>query len=148
MENYRQPIFENSGLDETGKYYLLETVRWTKFLAILSMIFLGILVLFGLMMIMGSAFMARYNAVTGVPGFVVGFIYLIACGLYFYPILCLFKFSSNIKNGIAANSNDMINEGFRYQKNMYKYIGIFMIIILSFYLLALIFGIFAAMLGR
>jgi hypothetical protein len=48
--------------------------------------------------------------------------------LYFYPIWALFKFSALSKQSIATQNQHLFNEGLRYLKNMFKYMGIVTII--------------------
>jgi hypothetical protein len=142
-------IFEN-GLDERSKAYLLETTRWTKFLSIIGFIITGLMLLGAIaIMTMGSFFSSLLPGYSGLgaasAGIGFGLIYIIIAALYFYPIISLFRFSSNMKQGIQTNNMEMITEAFRHQKNLYKFIGIFTIIIIAFYLIIfLFFGIFAA----
>jgi amino acid permease len=140
MEQNDSNIFEH-GLDETAKAHLLETTRWTKFLAIIGFIFTGLLVVGALLAItMGSMF-SSYPGMGGLGsglGAGIGFIYLILAVIYLYPVYALFKFSSCMKRGINTGSQDMITDAFRYQKNMYRFIGIMMIIVIAIYLLAFI----------
>lgn len=140
MEQNESNIFEH-GLDETAKAHLLETTRWTKFLAIMGFIFTGLLIMVALaVMTMGSLF-SSYPGMEGLGaglGAGIGFIYLIIAVIYLYPAYALFKFSSCMKRGINTGSQDLITDAFRYQKNMYRFIGIMMIIVIAIYLLAFI----------
>jgi hypothetical protein len=140
MEQNDANIFEH-GLDETAKAHLLETTRWTKFLAIMGFIFTGFFIIAALaVMTMGSMFssvpgMGGLGAGMGIG---IGFVYLVVAVIYLYPVYALFKFSSSMKRGINTGSQDLITDAFRYQKNMYRFIGIMMIIGIAIYLLAFI----------
>ena len=118
--------------------YLNETRKWTMFLAILGFVFLGIMVIFSL------SFSAIFSSFSGeqaelpFPGFLIGFIYLILAGVYFFPILYLYKFSSFIKDGILNSSSDQINLAFQNLKSHYKFMGILVIVMLAFYAFALV----------
>lgn len=143
MEQNDTSIFEQ-GLDETAKAHLLETTRWTKFLAIMGFIFTGLFIVIALaVMTMGSMF-SSYPGMEGLGGLGagfgvgLGFVYLIIAVIYLYPVYTLFKFSSSMKRGINTGSQDLITDAFRYQKNMYRFIGIMMIIVIAIYLLAFI----------
>jgi hypothetical protein len=140
MEQSDSNIFEH-GLDETAKAHLLETTRWTKFLAIMGFIFIGLLIMIALaVMTMGSMFSSYPGMGNLGSGFGagLGFIYFIIAAIYLYPIYALFKFSSSMKRGINTGSQDLITDAFRHQKNMYRFIGILMIIVIAIYLLAFI----------
>lgn len=138
MEQHDLNIFENTGFDEVSKAHLLETTRWTKFLAVLGFIFTGLLAIFALAFIfMGASLFASYPSEMSASGLgaTMGFVFLISAALYFYPIYSLLKFSTCMKRGLNTGSRELINEGFRYQKNMYRFIGIMAIIVIALYLL-------------
>ncbi|MFT4062108.1 MAG: hypothetical protein QM642_07100 [Edaphocola sp.] len=137
-------IFEGGGLDELSKAYLLETTRWSKFLAILGIISVGLMI-FGGFIVM--AFGSFATAAAGMPGVGIGMGigFLFVAFMYLYPIYCLFKFSSLTKTGIHTNDMATLAEGLRFQKNMYKFIGIVAIVVLSLYLLIFIFSGIAGM---
>jgi len=139
MENYEKQIFESTGLDDTARYHLLDTVRWTKFLAIIGFVVTGLfLVVALLIMVMGRSLFALSSDYSGGLTAGLGFIYIVAAAIYFYPVYALLKFSSCMKKGILNDDRMLINDAFRYQKLMYKYLGILMIIVLGFYLLVFI----------
>jgi len=139
MENYEKQIFENTGLDDTARYHLLDTVRWTKFLAIIGFVITGLfLVAAILMVVIGKSIFAMSPQYPGGLAAGLGLVYIIAAGIYFYPVYALLRFSGCMKKGILNDDRQLVNDAFRYQKLMYKYIGILMIIILAFYLLVFI----------
>ena len=141
MDNYENRIFENTGLDDTARYHLLETVRWTKFLAIIGFVITGLFLVAALfIVIIGKSILAMTTEYPGGLAAGMGIIYIIAAGIYFYPVYALFKFSACMKKGILNDDRQLINDAFRYQKLMYKYMGILMIIVLGFYLLAFVAG--------
>jgi len=145
MEQHDVHIFESGGLNEMSRAYLLETSRWTKFLAIMGFIATGIMVLAAFfMMAMGSTMGALAGSsasmMGGLMGVGMGMIYILVAAIYIYPVITLYKFSRNMKRGLQTNNNDLVTEAFRNQKNLYKFLGILMIILLAFYLMAFIFA--------
>lgn len=82
-----------------------------------------------------------------VPGFLFGFVYLAIGIVYFFPILYLLRFSTNIQQAISANSTQQILLAFKNLKSHYRYIGIVMIVMLGLYLLMFVFIVFAGMLA-
>jgi hypothetical protein len=126
MEQNNSAIFENIGLDELSKAYLMETTRWTKFLAIMGFLTSALIFLFAILYLYANGnFKTSYNM-----GFSIGsFSYFaIIAGSYIYPAYCLYKFSSLIKRGILADDKNKVTDGLRYQKNLYRYLGILTII--------------------
>ena len=148
MEQQETGFFDTN-LDNIAKAHLLETVRWTKFLAILGFIGTGFLVLAAIsIMFMGNMMNQAIGGMWGTMGAVgMGILYLVFAVVYIIPVISLYKFSTHMKNGINTNNQELINEGFRHQKNMYRFFGIISIIVLALYLLIFIFGGIGAMMG-
>ncbi|MGB8705711.1 MAG: DUF5362 family protein [Gillisia sp.] len=114
---------------------LLETGKWTKFLAILGFIFIGFMLLASVIMgvvtsVMGDAFPSL-----PFPGIFLALIYLVFAVLYFFPILYLFRFSTNIQKAMRANKPQDFNAAIGNLKSHYKFVGILVIIIMVAYLL-------------
>jgi hypothetical protein len=77
--------------------------------------------------------MAPGMAQMGILWMVIFFVLLI--GLYIYPIIMLYKFSTNIKSGLLTNNTSLVETGLRCQKNMFKYLGVVTIFTLAMYVL-------------
>ena len=139
-------------VDAAAKSNFLEMARWTKFLAILGFVFLGLMlaagIFFGLNMSdISSAYggNATIAGATGVVQVLIIVLFVIIVAVYIYPTYALLKYSSCIKTAIAAENKEQFNLAIKYLKNMFKYIGILMIICLVLYGLEIIFVIIAAM---
>lgn len=137
------PLFDLQ-LDHSSTQYLSEAAKWGKFLSIVGFIMVGFLVL--LSFFMGSIFssMGNMEAYAMMGGGVVTFIYLILAGLWFMPILYLYRFSSKMQIAIRSNDQQTLSESFKNLKGCFRFMGIVTIVVLSFYALALIIGIGAA----
>lgn len=119
-----------------SKSFLIESAKWGRFLAIVGFVMLGIMVIASLFMIGAAA------SIRGMGGqaAMMGIIYLVMVALYFFPTFYLFKFSTKIKAGLTGGSQDDTTEGFQNLKSMFKFMGILMIVVLSFYALMLLIG--------
>ncbi len=149
MEHENTGLFE-AGIDEITKAHLLETARWTKFLAIIGFITVGFMLIGSfVIMVSGALFSSALSTtpLAGLGAVGLGILYLVFAALYLYPIISLYKFTTSIKTGLQTNNQELINEGFRHQKNMYRFFGILTIIVLAFYLIIIIFGGLGAMMG-
>lgn len=62
-------------------------------------------------------------------------IYALMGLLYFFPAYYLYKFSTQLKTALAAKDSETLTSAFENQKSLYKFMGIFMIIVLGFYVL-------------
>lgn len=143
-------------IDQESLGYLDTTRKWTMFFAILGFVGLGVMLVIGLLAgSLMSAFTSKMSGMSGmegmegietakaVGGFTSVFIFiflLIFAVIYFFPLLYLFRFSKHTKNAIANLDSNEMRLGFKNLKSYWKYIGILIIILLSFYLLVLIFA--------
>ena len=125
-------------VDETAKSTFLEMARWTKFLSILGLIFLGLMVLIGLALGMMADSLPGNNPIAafGATGIIVYFLFL--AGICIYPIITLLKYSTGIKAAINMNDKGRFNRSINHLKNTFKYYGILMIIMLCIYGVALV----------
>ncbi len=135
-----------SNLTKKMKDYLTETAKWGKFLAVVGFIGIGFIVL--------GAFSAgfiieRFGSVAGNdfggfnPGFAFVFIYLLLALLWFFPVFYMFKFSTGILRTIPAMDITGIENALSNLKSLFKFYGIFTIVILCFYGILLLIGMIA-----
>ena len=139
LEN-QDSIIDNEILSDTTKRYLNETSKWTKLIAIVSIVYIGILVL---SLFTLSAVTYSEAALTPFAGLGMGymvFMYSIMIAVMIYPIYCLFLFSKNVKLGNATSSNSYFEEAIRHIKNFFKFYGIITAIAIGLVALAVIFG--------
>lgn len=129
----------NFGIDEEAKGYLLDTARWTKFLAIVGFVCIGILILAGAFMssILGS-FSRQIGSSATIPGGIMVVVYIVIGVLYFFPTYYLFKFSTQVKPALLTANQSGFNHALSNLRNAFRFIGILTLIILCFYALAFI----------
>ena len=137
---------ENSGaainIPQESIHYFKETGKWTKLLAILGFILIGLMVVAALTMgTLMSAFGGN-DSMMPFSGVAFGAFYLILALLYYFPVMYLYKFSKNIKQAFITMDAQSFNAAIGSLKSHYKYIGIFTLIIMIFYAIGLI-GLFA-----
>jgi hypothetical protein len=148
MEHYSNPdkdIF-NLGVDETGKAYMYEIARWSKFLAIVGFIFTGLLCLGLIFLVFGaSAISSQLGAMYGV-GYGVGMFvfYIFIILIFLYPSITLYRFAERIRPALQTSDTGLFNEAMRNLKNTFKFMGIYMIVMLGVYGLIILFAIIAA----
>jgi hypothetical protein len=146
MESYNQrqeDIFELK-VDPETKGHLMETARWSRFLAILGYIMLGILIIFGIGMASAKSLLSQMPGGFGESfGMIMMVVYIALALLYFFPTYFLFKSGRLLKSAIQTNNQEQFNLGLSYQRRMFKFIGIVMIVILALYGLVILFAIIA-----
>lgn len=135
---------ENLVIDWRSKEFLKETAKWTKFLAILGFVGIGLMVLGSFVMLFApSSLMSNGDFPFGGKIFMM-LLYLAFAVLYYFPISYLYQFSENTKKAIENNDNNAIRDAFEFLKSHYKFIGILTIILLSFYAIIIFIGLIGA----
>ena len=154
MDQNQQSIFGLS-IDEINRAHLTEASKWGRFLAIIGFVICGLIVLGGLVAAFTLSSMenqlsdlppqyrssSSFTSALGV-GAAIG--YILVAIIYFFPCLFLLRFSNSMKTALAGNDQVQLTESFKNLKVMFRYVGIITIIVLSIYILLLIFGVFAA----
>ncbi|OSZ77978.1 hypothetical protein CAP35_06835 [Chitinophagaceae bacterium IBVUCB1] len=146
MENYTDTN-NRLVIDETGKAIYMEMTRWTKFLAIVGFVMIGLMILLGLFM--GSIMTTALGgtAIGAMSGIGFTLIYLLIAALYFYPTYALYKYSVLIKPAINNADTELFNRAIGYKKGMFVYMGVLMIIVIALYALIFLFAIMGGVIG-
>lgn len=131
----------------TIEMYIKETAKWGKFLAIVGYVFLGIMVLIAFVMILGL------SALGNIPGqkfpmTILGMIYLLLTGVNFIPVTYLYRYSTEAGKAVENNDEENYTLAFANLKSLFKFIGIFTIIVLVFYALVIVLAAPMAMLFK
>ena len=135
---------ENLVIDWRSKEFLKETAKWTKFLAILGFVGIGLMVLGSLVMLFApSSLMSNGDFPFGGKIFMM-LLYLAFAVLYYFPISYLYQFKKKKKKAIENNDNNAIRDAFEFLKSHYKFMGILTIILLSFYAIIIFIGLIGA----
>ena len=146
MENSNN-LFELQ-VDHNGSSFLRETAKWSKFLSIVGFVMIGLLLL-GILFSGSSMNKIFADSAYGGAGSVFGTLYIVIIVVvmivYFFPCLYLYKFATKMQLALRNNDQDTLNASFESLKSCFKYMGIFTIVILSFYALAFVFTMFAAL---
>lgn len=139
MENFEviQPDQNQLIINNEIKGYLLETAKWGKFLAIIGYIGMGFLLLIGVLFIVGFSI---FNSVTevGFPMRIIGLLYILVSVAYYFPLKYLYSFSAQLKQGLNPENQQTVNYGFENLKSLFKFMGIFTIVVLSLYILIIV----------
>jgi hypothetical protein len=135
-------------IDTTAKNSFLEMARWTKFLAILGYVMMSIVLALGIFMsFFITSFYEAYGGTSplaslGAAGpIIVMLFFIVIIAIYIYPTYALMRYSNYIKSALTTDNKDQFNDAIRYLKNMFKYIGVLMIIVLALYGIEVIIGI-------
>ena len=135
-------------IDHQGSSYLREVAKWSKFLAICGFVLTGLILL--VMAFAGSAMTTAFSSTYGSAGAASGVfgmvILVIVLLVYFFPCLYLYRFATKMQVALRNNDQETLNTSFSNLKSCFKFVGILMIILLSFYALIFLIGLLS--LGR
>lgn len=129
--------------------YLKESAKWAFFLAIVGFVSIALMVVMGLFMgaFMGSTMSQmppEFGGSAGGMGMGMlsgGFFtvfYLLFALLYFFPTLYLYRFAKKMKVALASDDQLFLSDSFKNLKSMFKFMGIFVAVILVLYAVLLV----------
>ena len=123
---------------------LNSAAKWGKFLSIVGFVFIGLMLIGGLIM---QAFLPSFGVYDYGNIYLkyIGIIYIFLAIIMFFPCLYLLKFSNKMQEALRSSNQESMDTAFINLKAMFKFYGIVTIVILSFYALAFLFGIGTSM---
>lgn len=135
--------FKQFQLTDEDLTYLEETAKWARFLSIIGFISLGFLFLGGIAFatVLGSL-MPQVPGST-ISGPLIAGMYIGIAAIFLFPTINLYQFGTRTKRAIASADPLLLSQGLKAQKSLYKFLGIYSIIVLAIYG----FIIFAAIVG-
>jgi hypothetical protein len=125
-------------IGEESLNHLNTTRKWAMFLAIMGFIFLGIMLLFG---VIAGVFLSAFKSgldTNGLTGILMGLFIIIMGAVYFFPLLYLFRFSKHTANAVQTLDKQELYKAIKNLKLYFVYIGVLIIIVLAFYAVALV----------
>jgi len=138
MEETQASSLFSLSIDPLTKAHLLETARWARFLAIMGMISLALMIVFGVVYsIWISSTMDSMQNRVGFQsqkmystGLAAGsaFLFIIMAAVGFFPLLYMFRFASQMRTALYGNDQEKLNASFFNLKRYFRYLGIITII--------------------
>lgn len=128
-------------LTSFAKDYLKESAKWSKLLAIVGFVGIGLMVLAAVFMTFAFSALSSLSEMQGdqpFPGVFLGLLYLVFAAIYYFPVMYLYKYATNAKLALETNDDETLEQSLMYLKSHHKFLGILMVIVLSLY--ALIFA--------
>ena len=98
-------------------------------------------------MVLGGGFMMMAAGVAGapgVPGAIIGLIYIAMAILYIIPAVFQWRSADRIASFLVRRTPDSLGYALEAQKSFWKFVGILTLIVLCIYALIALFGIFGA----
>lgn len=125
------------GLNANMKTYLMETAKWAKFIAIVSIVMGGLMAIGG---IFAGSTMANMAAMSGAPIGPIFFViaYLVGAALVILPGIFLLNFATKGISALRSGNEAELTMSFQNLKSYFKFVGIMLAVVLGIYALALI----------
>ena len=137
MDSLDQNLNLKSGQVEVTdniKQHLLTTASWTRFLAIISFIFVGLMGVGSLIALIGAL-------VTGFgPLMLMALVYVVLTVVMVFPGLYLIRYAMSIEKGLGSNSQTEFEIAIENLKSFFKFMGIYTIVVISLYIIMMIVG--------
>jgi hypothetical protein len=118
--------------------YLDTTRKWAMFLAIIGFILLGLVIVVG---IIAGTFLSAFSGGkmnAGISGPLVLIPLILIAAVYYFPVLFLFRFSKHAAHAVKTLDKLELHKAIRNLKSYFVYIGVLIIIGLSFYVVVLV----------
>ena len=139
MENIEK---NNLEVSESVRTSLDTMVYWSKFLAIVGYIGIGLILLVVVAIISTSTDIKSFG--TYEPG-IIAVIYLVMAVIYYFPVNYLYKFATNTRHALTSDSQTSLNFGLSNLASSFKCMGVLTLVILSLYALIFLFAIVGGM---
>lgn len=134
---------QKMNVSETGLEYLKQTADWTKFMAVLGFIMLGMMIFSGGILATLSGVLPSDNELSyayndlGENGMMItGILYVVLGALMIIPYAYLNKFSNTCRKAIRNKEEQLLEDSFYFMKAYWKFLGIFTIAMISLMLIA------------
>ena len=133
MEQVSNTSLFSLSVEPATKAHLSEAAKWARFLAIIGMIFLGLMVVAGLFVATTVSTINQFDS----PGYSspfamfgpsIAIVYIIFAVIGFFPLLFLLRFANKAKAALSGNDQDALTTAFQNLKAYFRFIGILVII--------------------
>ena len=138
MEQDQNTTLFGLGIDNISRSHLSEAAKWARFLAICGFIFIGLMVVYGVVVsfviVNMASTMSQFDTTASeknlknLMGIGMIIFYIICAVIAFFPYYFLLRFANKMKAALISNDQDALNGSFQNLKILYRYMGILMII--------------------
>jgi hypothetical protein len=134
-------------ISQGSRSVLVEASKWAKFLGITGYCLVGLIVLISFsMLFVSSSFLEGTNLHMGMSIILMWIFYLAIAVIYFIPTNYLYRHAVSLRLAIERNDQRQLDSAFENLKSLFKFMGIFTIITLGLYLIAIFFAFLGAQL--
>ncbi len=138
-------VFDNFELrlNESSKKFLRETSKWAFVLSIIGFIVSGLLLFIGMFTLIFFNDVGTTSQYGGIPFWMLSLIYMVSAVVGFFPSVYLYSFSRRMAVALREKNTEDLTLAFSKLKSYFKFLGITTLIVITFYIIALVFAIIA-----
>lgn len=140
-------------LDDIAIEHLRGARKWSNFLSIIGFVLIGIMILIMTAFLLLGTFVSSNDNLVRFTSFVQIVPIALMIIIYGFPIYYLYQFGKYSSTAINNYDSDAIGLAFKYLNLHYRFMGILVIVVLAFYLIAIVvmlagFPFFSTMMNR
>jgi Ca2+/Na+ antiporter len=133
-------------LTDNALFYLKGASPWLRFIGVLGYISCGFMVAGGLIMLIAAPLLEDFS-IDGTTGFLMGILYLASAVITFFPARFAYSFGARLRNYFLSNTEKELELAFKYNKSLWKFYGIAMIIVLALIPIGISLAVYASVAG-
>ncbi len=128
----------NLELNDDNKNDLKATAKWARFLAIVGFVMIGLVLLsvFAMSSIMAIYLQESTGGMIGTSAIIVFYVVILA--IFIFPLLFQFRFANQALVAVDTGNQASLTSALSNLKSMFKFWGIYTLVILGFYALMLV----------
>jgi hypothetical protein len=121
-------------INNSIKENLITAAKWARFLAVMAFIFTGIIGIASLVILIAALS-------SGASYFIgMGLGYMILTIIFIFPGLYLIRFAVSTEKGLKSNKQGEFDYGIENLKSLFKFVGIYTIVLVGVYILFFLFA--------
>ncbi len=121
-------------INNSIKENLITAAKWARFLAVMAFVFTGIMGIASLVILIA----ALSSGVSYYIGMGLG--YMILTIIFIFPGLYLIRFAGSTEKGLKSNKQGEFDYGIENLKSLFKFVGIYTIVLVGVYILFFLFA--------
>ncbi|MDF3026372.1 MAG: hypothetical protein K0S23_679 [Fluviicola sp.] len=121
-------------INNSIKENLITAAKWARFLAVMAFVFTGIMGIASLVILIAALS-------SGIPSLIgMGLGYMIVTIVFIFPGLYLIRFAGSTEKGLRSNKQGEFDYGIQNLKSLFKFMGIYTIVLIGVYILIFMFA--------
>jgi hypothetical protein len=130
-------------IQDSFRIDLLVTAKWARFLALTGFVIMALILVSAILVLFTVQTFNLFDEEETIGQHLylwAGMINLVFLVIFFYPTYNLYRFSVCLSKALETNNSTMLGQAFRNQAALYKFYGMFTLVVIVLYGLAILIG--------